>query len=63
MGTLVLMYHRFNENKYPSTNIQMNIFEQQIKIIKDNKYNFYDSLRVSLDRKEFVDTLIIKDPW
>ena len=37
MGTLVLMYHRFNEHKYPSTNIQMNVFEQQIEIIKDNK--------------------------
>ena len=22
MGTLALMYHRFNENKYPSTNIR-----------------------------------------
>jgi len=36
------MYHRFNENKYPSTNIQMDIFKQQIKIIKDLKYNFYN---------------------
>ena len=51
MGTLVLMYHRFNENKYPSTNIQMNIFEQQIKIIKDNKYNFYDPKKFSLNFK------------
>ena len=42
MGTLALMYHRFNENKYPSTNIQMKIFKQHIKIIKDNKYDFYD---------------------
>ena len=36
------MYHRFNEDKYPSTNIQMNIFKQQIEIIKKFKYNFYD---------------------
>jgi peptidoglycan/xylan/chitin deacetylase (PgdA/CDA1 family) len=36
------MYHRFNEDKYPSTNIQMSIFKQQIKIIKKFKYNFYD---------------------
>ena len=41
-GILSLMYHRFDENKYPSTNIQMNIFKKQIKIIKDLKYNFYD---------------------
>jgi len=41
-GILSLMYHRFNENKYPSTNIQMDIFKKQIKIIKNLKYNFYD---------------------
>ena len=31
-GILSLMYHRFNENKYPSTNIRMEVFEKQIKI-------------------------------
>ena len=41
-GILSLMYHRFNESKYPSTNIQMDIFKQQIKIIKNSKYNFYN---------------------
>ena len=41
-GILSLMYHRFDENKHPSTNIQMNIFKEQIKIIKDLKYNFYN---------------------
>ena len=41
-GILSLMYHRFNENKYPSTNVQMDIFKQQMNIIKDLKYNFYD---------------------
>jgi hypothetical protein len=41
-GILSLMYHRFNEDKYPSTNIQMDVFKQQIKIIKKLKYNFYD---------------------
>ena len=41
-GILSLMYHRFNEDKYPSTNIQMNIFKQQIEIIKKLKYNFYN---------------------
>ena len=42
-GILSLMYHRFDENKYPSTNIQMNVFRQQIKVIKDLKYNFYNT--------------------
>ena len=34
------MYHRFNESKYPSTNIQMDIFKQQMEIIKDSNYKF-----------------------
>ena len=34
------MYHRFNENKYPSTNIQMDIFLKQIQLIKDLNYDF-----------------------
>ena len=42
MGILSLMYHRFDENKYPSTNIKMNIFKDQIEIIKSLKYDFYD---------------------
>ena len=41
-GILSLMYHRFDENKYPSTNIRMSIFKQQIEIIRNSKYNFYD---------------------
>ena len=42
MGILSLMYHRFDEKKYPSTNIKMSVFEDQIQIIKDLYYNFYD---------------------
>ena len=34
------MYHRFDESKYPSTNIQMDIFKQQIEIIEDSNYKF-----------------------
>tara|TARA_B110000037_G_scaffold58024_1_gene70768 strand:- start:96 stop:1169 length:1074 start_codon:yes stop_codon:yes gene_type:complete len=41
-GILALMYHRFDENKYPSTNIQMDVFKQQIQIIRNLKYNFYN---------------------
>jgi peptidoglycan/xylan/chitin deacetylase (PgdA/CDA1 family) len=39
-GILSIMYHRFNEPKYPSTNIQMDIFKQQIEIIEDSNYKF-----------------------
>ena len=41
-GILSLMYHRFDEDKYPSTNIQMSIFKKQINIIRNLEYNFYD---------------------
>ena len=34
------MYHRFEENKYPSTNIRLNDFLKHIKIIKENKIKF-----------------------
>ena len=36
------MYHRFNENKYPSTNIRMNVFKEHMKMVKSNGYDFYD---------------------
>ena len=36
------MYHRFNENKYPSTNIRMDVFDQQMELIKSEGYQFYD---------------------
>ncbi len=39
-GTLGLMYHRFNENKYPSTNIQMDVFKKHVEIIKSKGYEF-----------------------
>ncbi len=34
------MYHRFNEKKYPSTNIQLNVFKEQLEIIKNSGINF-----------------------
>ena len=36
------MYHRFDENKYPSTNIRMDVFKEQIKIIEELKIEFID---------------------
>tara|TARA_B100000427_G_scaffold192197_1_gene159814 strand:+ start:518 stop:1510 length:993 start_codon:yes stop_codon:yes gene_type:complete len=41
-GILSIMYHRFNENKYPSTNIQMEVFYEHIKLIKDSNYKFLE---------------------
>ena len=49
-GVLSLMYHRFNENKYPSTNIRMNVFDEQMQMIKNLNYEFYNP---KLFEKEF----------
>ena len=34
------MYHRFEENKYPSTNIRINDFKQHLEMIKKNDIKF-----------------------
>ncbi len=39
-GVLSIMYHRFNEDKYPSTNIQMEVFFEHIQLINNSKYKF-----------------------
>ena len=49
-GIISLMYHRFEENKYPSTNIRMKDFLKHIKIIEENNINF-------INPKNFEDEL------
>ena len=39
-GLISIMYHRFNENKYPSTNIQIEVFSEQLKIIEKEGIKF-----------------------
>ena len=39
-GVLSIMYHRFDENKYPSTNIRMDVFLKHIQLITDLNYEF-----------------------
>ncbi len=34
------MYHRFNENKYPSTNIRNEIFLEHLDEINNSKFEF-----------------------
>jgi peptidoglycan/xylan/chitin deacetylase (PgdA/CDA1 family) len=41
-GILSIMYHRFNENKYPSTNIKMEIFREHIDIIRKSNFDFHN---------------------
>ena len=62
-GILSIMYHRFNENKYPSTNIKMDIFEEHINIIKNSGFNFLnpnnfdEQFKKSKSRKEILITI------
>jgi len=39
-GIIVLMYHRFEENKYPSTNIKIKNFIEHLDLIKKNQFKF-----------------------
>ena len=39
-GIIVLMYHRFEENKYPSTNIKINNFIEHLDLIKESQFKF-----------------------
>ena len=39
-GLISLMYHRFEENKYPSTNIKILDFKKQLEIIQENDIKF-----------------------
>ena len=49
-GIISLMYHRFEENKYPSTNVKVKNFLEHIKIIEENNINF-------INPKKFEDEL------
>ncbi len=40
-GVLSIMYHRFEENKYPSTNVRIDMFRKHLDIIKNSKFEFY----------------------
>ncbi len=57
------MYHRFDENKYPSTNIQMKIFKKQIEIIENNNLdyiapsNFLDNFNQPKNKKKVLITI------
>ena len=40
-GAVVFMYHRFGENRYPSTNIRMEQFAFQLAYLKKHHYNVW----------------------
>ncbi len=47
------MYHRFNESKYPSTNVNMDIFIKQINLINQNNLAF-------LSPKDFIENFSVR---
>ena len=49
-GVTVLIYHRFGEDKYPSTNITVDRFREQLEFLRNNNYQV-----VSLE--QLVDSL------
>ena len=59
------MYHRFNENKYPSTNISMEIFKKHLELIEKQKINFVNpndfKLNFNIPKKEKKILLTIDD--
>lgn len=52
------MYHRFEENKYPSTNVRLKEFNLQLEIINQNKIEFIsiDELRKILIENKSYDS-------
>ena len=48
-GIISIMYHRFDENKYPSTNIKIQDFKAHIDLIKKSDIQF-------ISHKEFLET-------
>ena len=48
-GIISIMYHRFNESKYPSTNIQMDVFKKQLEVIENENMRFIHPSKFSQD--------------
>jgi peptidoglycan/xylan/chitin deacetylase (PgdA/CDA1 family) len=57
-GIIGLMYHRFEENKYPTTNVRLKEFNLQLEIINQNKIEFIsiDELRKILIENKSYDS-------
>ena len=57
------MYHRFEENKYPSTNIRINEFKKHIDLINQenikiiNPSNFYNELKNNTNQRKILLTI------
>ncbi len=45
-GAVVLMYHRFGEDRYPSTSVRMEQFKQHLKYLEEEEFNIWPVERV-----------------
>ena len=43
------MYHRFEENKYPSTNVKIDVFQEHLNIIRENNFSFLNPKNFELE--------------
>ena len=43
------MYHRFEENKYPSTNIKIDVFQEHLNIIRKHNFSFLNPKNFELE--------------
>tara|TARA_B100001079_G_scaffold57563_1_gene48279 strand:- start:1573 stop:2490 length:918 start_codon:yes stop_codon:yes gene_type:complete len=61
------MYHRFNEFKYPSTNISMDVFKKHVELIFDANLSFYHPKKFedefNLPKKEKKILLTVDDAF
>ena len=61
-GIIALMYHRFEENKYPSTNIRINDFIKHIELMKNSNIEFIDEKtlkEIILKKKNYSEKKIL----
>ena len=61
-GIIALMYHRFEENKYPSTNIRINDFIKHIELMKNSNIEFIDKktlIEIILKKKNYSEKKIL----
>ena len=61
-GIVTLMYHRFEENKYPTTNIKVHDFKKQIELIKNSQNEFinFDQLKsILIDKQAYTGKKIL----
>ena len=62
-GVIAIMYHRFEENKYPSTNIKIADFKKHLDLIKNegikfiNPQNFIQELKNNKNQRKILLTI------